>query len=219
MSIYHKPAPTAPEVAYQWLRQEISTLPWDQEIFLSEGSIAEASGVSRTPVREALLRLEASGLIKRVAHKGAFVPALTGRDIDDMVEVRRVIGDWAVRKVAQGAVPAAELNEILDRQEAAVHDPVAFIECDIQFHQRIVSAAGNPILAGVYEAQRFKQLRMGLKAVLDSEGRSRRVVEEHRSIVQALLSGDPDQAAAASRAHLESTLSALNVPHVPGLPS
>ncbi|WP_353738982.1 FCD domain-containing protein, partial [Arthrobacter sp.] len=43
--------------------------------------------------------------------------------------------------------------------------------------------------------------------------------EEHRAIVQALLSGDPDQAAAASRAHLESTLSALNVPHVPGLPS
>ena len=219
MSTHPKPAPTAPEVAYQWLRQEISTLPWDQEIFLSEGSIAEASGVSRTPVREALLRLEASGLIKRVAHKGAFVPALTGRDIDDMVEVRRVIGDWAVRKVAQGTVPAAELNEILDRQEAAVQDPVAFIECDIQFHQRIVSAAGNPILAGVYEAQRFKQLRMGLKAVLDSEGRSRRVVEEHRAIVQALLSGDPDQAAAASRAHLESTLSALNVPHVPGLPS
>ncbi|MDP5225694.1 MULTISPECIES: GntR family transcriptional regulator [Arthrobacter] len=216
MSIYHKPAPTAPEIAYEWLRREISALPWDQEIFLSESAIAEAAGVSRTPVREALLRLEASGLIRRVAHKGAFVPALTGRDIDDMVEVRRVIGDWAVRKVSQGPVPVEELQELLNRQAEALQDPVAFIEADVLFHQRIVSAAGNPIFASVYEAQRFKQLRMGLRAVVGSEERSRRVLDEHQTIVEALQTGDPDKASAASLAHLNSTLTALHIPHRPG---
>src|SRR4051794_8604841 len=166
MGFQTKPAQlTAPETAYRWLRDAISTLPWDEEAFLSENAVAEASGTSRTPVREALLRLEASGLVRRVPHKGAYVPALSSRDLETMMEARQVIEEWAVRKVTGVEGSVDEMNRLLDQQAAILADPVAFIECDIQFHKYIVELADNPVLQDVYESQRFKQLRMGVKAV------------------------------------------------------
>jgi DNA-binding GntR family transcriptional regulator len=200
---------TAPEIAYRWLRDAISALPWDQEEFLSENAVAEASGTSRTPVREALLRLEASGLIRRVPHKGAYVPALSSRDIETMMEARQLIEEWAVRKVTASHRSLDDLNRLLEQQGQTLADPVAFIECDIRFHKYIVEAADNPVLQDVYDSQRFKQLRMGVKAVADSEGRSDHVLREHRSIVEAIKTGNPDIAVDAVRDHLSSTLAAL----------
>jgi DNA-binding GntR family transcriptional regulator len=200
---------TAPETAYRWLRDAISALPWDEEAFLSENAVAEASGTSRTPVREALLRLEASGLIRRVPHKGAYVPALSARDIETMMEARQLIEEWAVRKVTASHRSMDDLNRLLEQQGETLADPVAFIECDIRFHKYIIEAAGNPVLQDVYDSQRFKQLRMGVKAVVDSEGRSDHVLREHRSIVEAIMTGNPDVAVAAVRDHLSSTLAAL----------
>lgn len=211
MSTYlQKPAAlTAPEIAYRWLRDAISALPWDEEAFLSENAVAEASGTSRTPVREALLRLEASGLIRRVPHKGAYVPALSSRDIETMMEARQLIEEWAVRKVTASHRSLDDLNRLLEQQGQTLADPVAFIECDIRFHKYIVAAADNPVLQDVYDSQRFKQLRMGVKAVADSEGRSDHVLREHRSIVEAIRTGNPDIAVDAVRDHLSSTLAAL----------
>ncbi|MCU1511172.1 MAG: GntR family transcriptional regulator [Arthrobacter sp.] len=200
---------TAPETAYRWLRDAISALPWDEEAFLSENAVAEASGTSRTPVREALLRLEASGLIRRVPHKGAYVPALSARDIETMMEARQLIEEWAVRKVTASHRSMDDLNRLLEQQGETLADPVAFIECDIRFHKYIIEAADNPVLQDVYDSQRFKQLRMGVKAVADSKGRSDHVLREHRSIVEAIQTGNPDVAVAAVRDHLSSTLAAL----------
>jgi DNA-binding GntR family transcriptional regulator len=209
MSIFQKPAPTAPETAYLWLRREISSLPWDEEAFLSENAIAEAAGVSRTPVREALLRLEAAGLLRRVPHKGAYVPPLSAQDIESMMEVRQVIEDWAVRKVTALGRMGPELELLLRAQEESLADPVSFIECDVSFHKYIVHAAGNPALEELYDSQRFKQQRMGVKAIQDSEGRSDHVVAEHRAIVEAIRSQDSQIASAAVRRHLDSTLTVL----------
>ena len=209
MSILQKPARTAPETAYRWLRREISALPWDQEAFLTENAIAEASGVSRTPVRDALLRLEAAGLLRRVPHKGAYVPALSAQDIESMMEVRQVIEDWAVRKVTSLDRLGTELELLLQQQQDSLADPVAFIDCDISFHKHIVHAANNRSLEEVYDSQRIKQQRMGVTAVQDSRGRSDHVVDEHRAIVEAIRSKDPLAAAAAVRSHLDSTLTVL----------
>jgi DNA-binding GntR family transcriptional regulator len=215
MNILHQPAQlTAPETAYRWLRDAISALPWDEEAFLSENAVAEASGTSRTPVREALLRLEASGLIRRVPHKGAYVPALSSRDIESMMEARQIIEEWAVRKVTGMQSPTGELDKLLEEQAQTLTDPVAFIECDIRFHKYIVATADNPVLEDVYDSLRFKQLRMGVKAVVDSEGRSDHVLREHREIVEAIGSGDPDLAVKAVLGHLSSTRAALRpTPH------
>lgn len=213
MNRLQKPAQlTAPEVAYRWLRTAISELPWDEEAFLSENSVAEATGTSRTPVREALMRLETDGLIRRVPNKGAYVPSLSSRDIEAMMEARRIIEEWAVRKAVASLSSVEDLDHLLDEQSRILSDPVAFIECDIRFHKYILAAADNPILDDVYDSLRFKQLRMGVKAVVDGKGRSDHVLHEHRAIVEAIHTGDPESAVQAVRQHLASTLATLKAP-------
>jgi DNA-binding GntR family transcriptional regulator len=200
------PTPPAPEIAYQWLRNEISELPWDQEAFLSENTIARASGISRTPVREAMLRLESNGLLRRVPHKGAYIPALTERDIQQIMEVREVIGAWATRKVTEHRLLSwEEMDAVLRKQADAASDPVAFIQYDIQFHRMIVHAAGNPTFEEVYESQRFRQERLGVQAVLSERDRCLSVLEEHRAIARAIAEGDPERAASAAVGHVHST--------------
>lgn len=201
--------PTAPEVAYLWLREAITSLPWDEEAFLSENFVAKESGTSRTPVREALLRLDSEGLLRRVPHRGAHVPALSEKDIDSMMEARRVIEEWAVRKVTGTSYSTRKLKELLGKQEEIISDTVQFIQCDIEFHKDIVTAAGNPVLGEVYGSLRDKQLRMGVRAVRDSQGRSDHVLVEHRAIVKAIQSGDAVRAAEVTGEHLASTLAAL----------
>ena len=126
-----------------------------------------------------------------------------------MMEVREVIEDWAVRKVTSLGRLGSELDLLLHAQEESLADPVAFIECDISFHKYIVHAAGNPALEELYDSQRFKQQRMGVKAIQDSQGRSDHVVAEHRAIVEAIRSQDSQIASAAVRSHLDSTLTVL----------
>jgi len=126
-----------------------------------------------------------------------------------MMEARQLIEEWAVRKVTASHRAMDDLNRLLEQQGETLADPVAFIECDIRFHKYIIEAADNPVLQDVYDSQRFKQLRMGVKAVADSEGRSDHVLREHRSIVEAIQTGNPDVAVAAVRDHLASTLAAL----------
>ncbi|MHC6178227.1 GntR family transcriptional regulator [Glutamicibacter endophyticus] len=210
MSIMHNSQITAPERAYRWLRQQIGELPYNQEAFLSENAIAEAAGVSRTPVREALLRLEAEGLLRRVPHKGAYIPALTGTDLKEILEVRQVIGEWATRQVAEHRVDLVPHLEAILEQQAQTTDPVAFIELDIAFHRTIVEGAGNSTLAQVYDAQRFKQERLGIQAVLATTDRFDAVLVEHRAIVAGIKAGNPDQAAQAALSHLESTRKAVS---------
>lgn len=215
MSIFQNPPATAPERAYQWLRQQIAQLPWDQEAFLSENAIAEAAEVSRTPVREALLRLEAEGLLRRIPHKGVYIPAMNESDIDEIMEVRQVIGEWASRRVALGR-PAifATLRSLLEEQRNHSDDPVKFIELDIAFHRTIVHAASNATLAQLYESQRIKQERVGIQAVLATAERFEMVLAEHEAMIEAMNSGDAEQAAEAARSHIHSTRGAISARHI-----
>lgn len=201
-------------IAYEWLLEAITALPWDQEAFLNEVEIAEASGTSRTPVREALLRLEAAGLIKRVPNKGAYVPALSDADIDRMMEARVVIETWAIEKIVRQGFDTARLHELLRRQSELADEPLAFIDEDIRFHRHIVDAADNPALARVYQSLREQQRRLGVSAVQDRDGRSDHVVEEHRAILDAIDARDPDAAQAALRTHLVQTRRVIqHAPH------
>lgn len=192
MNVLKKPAPpTAPEVAYRWLRDAITGLPWDEEAYLSENAVADATGTSRTPVREALLRLEFEGLIRRVPHRGAHVPPLSERDIESVLEARTVIEQWAVRKVTGSNYSTDKLEELLARQADSLADPVEFIRCDIEFYKDIVAAAGNPVLEDLYRSLRHKELRMGKRAVRGSDGRRGYSLAEHRAVVRTIRSGDP----------------------------
>lgn len=205
-----KRAPSAQDVTYEWLKQHIFELPKDGGVFLSESEVAQAAGTSRTPVREALLRLETEGLLTIVPKKGAYIPPISDSEIEAVMEARGLVEDWCVQRVVP-AQPSliTELEGILGEQEALLDDAVGFIDRDRAFHRTIVRHAGNPVLAEFYESLRERQIRMGVRAVASEENRARTVLDEHRAIVRALADGDAGDALAA---HLASTLAALRLP-------
>lgn len=206
-------APSAQDVTYRFLKQRIAELPRDGGTFLTESEVAEAAGTSRTPVREALLRLEAEGFLHIVPKKGAFVPPISDAEVRAAMEAREIVEHWCVRKV----VPAeaeflSELDHLVAEQRELINDPVGFIECDRAFHRAIVRRAGNSVLAEFYESLRDRQVRMGLRAVVNDESRARTVLAEHTAIVAALRSGTTDEAGNALTNHLSSTMAALRLP-------
>ncbi|MFJ8747580.1 GntR family transcriptional regulator [Embleya sp. NPDC127516] len=217
MSSVRKPAGggSAQDITYRWLKKHISALPRDGGTFLIESEVAQAAGTSRTPVREALLRLETEGFVQIMPKKGAFVPPISDAEVRTVMEARELIEDWSMRRVVPaGEAFLDELDALVAAQEGLVDDAVGFIDCDRAFHGAIVRQAGNPVLADFYEALRERQVRMGLRAVVGDESRFRKVLAEHAAIVSALRTGDPDRAAQALGTHLGSTLAALHLPEV-----
>lgn len=202
------PVRSAPEVAYRWMKDHIAALPRNQELFLNEAELARATGTSRTPVREALLRLEAEGFVKRIPNKGAYVPAISDPEVRAILQARSVVEKWAVSSpVAFSEREITALETLLDQQRAAKAKPEKFIELDTEFHNRIVQAGGNPVLADFYTSLRQRQLRIGVKAVTRGKDRVEEVLREHQRIVDALRNGQPAAAAhEAIDAHLDSTL-------------
>ncbi|MGW5383619.1 GntR family transcriptional regulator [Nocardia sp. NPDC003963] len=200
---------SAQDISYKWLKERISGLSREGGIFLSESEVAQSAGTSRTPVREALLRLQAEGWLQIIPKKGAYIPPISEREIEAVMEARALVEDWCIRRV----VPAdpsfvAELERIVAAQEALIDDPAGFIEHDRIFHRTLVRQAGNPVLAEFYESLRERQIRMGMRAMA-KENRARTVLEEHAAIVRALAAGDAGDALAA---HLSSTLEVLRMP-------
>lgn len=209
------PGESAQDVTYRWLKRHIATLPRHVGTFLTETEVAAATRTSRTPVREALLRLEAEGFLQIMPKKGAFVPPISDDEIRAVMEARALVEDWCVRRVTgEGSGLAGELDGLIREQLASIQDPVAFIDRDRAFHRLIISAAGNPVLADFYESLRERQVRMGLRAVAAAENRAQAVIAEHTAIKEGIASRDKAGAAEALAAHLGSTLAALHLPDV-----
>jgi DNA-binding GntR family transcriptional regulator len=204
----------AQDVVFAWLKKHIVTLPRSEASFLTEAEVCRATGMSRTPVREALLRMEADGFLRILPKKGAFVPSITEAEVEAIMQARELVEDFCVRRAALLAdLVAAELQRLLREQEKQ-KSPLEFIESDREFHRTIVRAADNPVLADFYESLWDRQVRMGIHAIATSERRIATVLAEHRAIVEGVRSADPERAAAAMSEHLARTLIVLRLPIV-----
>ena len=208
-----QPAEAAQDLVYRLLKKRVLTLPAQEGAFLTEAEVCRAMGTSRTPVREALLRLESEGLLKILPKKGAFVPAITEAEVVATMQARGLVEEWCARRAAlSNDGLAEELQRLISEQEAVRSDPLTFIERDREFHRTLVLAAGNPFVADFYENLRDRQVRMGLHAIVNASERADIVLAEHGAIVDAIQSGDPEGAAAAVALHLAKTLTALQSP-------
>ncbi|MCL2551921.1 MAG: GntR family transcriptional regulator [Actinomycetia bacterium] len=199
-------SPPAAERVYQHVKSGVLDRSYEGGTLLTEGDLAEAVGVSRTPVREALLRLEAEGLLKLYPKKGALVLPVSAQEIADVVETRLLVERHAVRKFA-GGVPAGlieRLEESLDEQRvhAGSGDLAAFAVADRCFHAEIVRASGNRILAQLYDQLRDRQLRMGVATMHAEPSRVAKNIAEHAEILQALRDGAVETAEAAVGRHV-----------------
>jgi DNA-binding GntR family transcriptional regulator len=208
---------SAKDKAYEFVKNEILGNTLGAGEFLTEESVAAELGVSRTPVREAFLRLDAEALLTLVPRKGAFVRPTTQREVHEVIEVRTLVEQWATEQIlgSPSAEPrdrvAARLSELVREQTdlAERSDAAGFIERDRMFHIEIVAATNNQVLVDLYQRLRDQQLRMGVQAVTSNAERFDSVIREHGAIVEAFLRGSADDAKAALRTHLETTRDVL----------
>jgi DNA-binding GntR family transcriptional regulator len=198
--------------AYQYLRGTVLSDPAVAGTFINEQAVATEVGISRTPVREALLMLAAEDLVQLVPHRGAFVAPVPGREIAEMMQARGVIETWAATtSLASGDAPVEAMSAVLEQQRSIVGngDAKEFIELDSQFHALLVDAAGNSVLGRLYDNLRAKHVLLGVVALQRSATRRQEVLAEHQAIVDGLVSGKPEAAEKAILSHLDSTGSLL----------
>jgi DNA-binding GntR family transcriptional regulator len=212
-------APSAADRVYTYVKDGITSRRFPGDELLGEGQIAAELGVSRTPVREGLLRLEAEGLLRLLPKRGALVLPVTSAEIGDVMETRRLLEDFAVRKVVRRSnrrdVVAALDDRLVEMRAAmAAADTVAYVAADRAFHAAIVASAGNAILAHLYASMRDRQLRMGVANLLadatpdgqaDATARMRATLREHQAIRDAIADGSVRAAVAAATEHLDVT--------------
>jgi GntR family transcriptional regulator of gluconate operon len=168
---------------------------------LIEEEIAEKLGVSRGPVREALLILEQEGLVAMQPRRGATVVGVTERDIRELYDLRLLLETHAVELAATNARP--EDIDYLTGLSQRLHDRVrgeqldALSPVDIVFHRHLFVMANQRRLRAAWE-----RLAGILEALLTITDSSRPHDVRHRYIVQALEEGDPEKAKAAIRTHI-----------------
>lgn len=199
------------EKAYAYLRENILIDPDVQGKFLNEQELAAEIGVSRTPVREALLLLVSDGLVELIPQRGAYVPPVTGREMSELMELRGILESHAARLVIEhGRVPAGTMQETLDQQAKLPEElnPDAareFIRLDTLFHQQLIDAAGNELISRTYSKLHVRQILVGVSALFRTGGRREQVCAEHQDILDALMSGDAAKAQNAIDHHLAVT--------------
>ena len=212
--------PSAAGRAYAYVKGEILARRFAPHDLLSEGQLAAAVGASRTPVREALLRLEGEGLVRLLPKRGALVLPVTVDEMADVMETRRLVESFAARKVLTRQPPVdlePVLNGHLEAMRAAMraHDVTAYVQADRDFHLAIVAATGNEIITSLYRSLRERQLRMGTVNLLDGTGshvdpgRMSSTLAEHEQIRDALCAGRADAVVKAVGAHLDHAESTL----------
>ncbi|WP_181138987.1 GntR family transcriptional regulator [Streptomyces sp. Ru72] len=189
--------PPAADRVYTHVKQGVLERRYQGGTLLTEGELADEVGVSRTPVREALLRLEVEGLIKLYPKKGALVLAVSAQEIADVIETRQLVEEHAARKAVSAPPGLIErLEELLARQkeQAAAGDLAGAALTDRTFHAEIVRSGGNEILSRLYDQLRDRQLRMGVAVMHSHPDRIAKTLSEHEEILQALRSGDAEAA-------------------------
>ncbi|WBB68648.1 GntR family transcriptional regulator [Micromonospora sp. WMMD812] len=204
--------PSAAERAYRYLKGAILEQVYPGGLLVSEGEIAEATGVSRTPVREALLRLEAEGLVKLYPKRGALIRPVSAREITDVIEARRLVELHAAERVwPRRAELKADLGRWLAemRTAHAAGDLTALMAADRAFHAAVVDAAGNEILAELYQRLRDRQLRMGEASFRLSPGWAEVALTEHAAQLALLDDEDPERWLAAVAAHIDTAATML----------
>jgi DNA-binding GntR family transcriptional regulator len=193
------------EVAYQWLRQRILDNEFAPGTQILEQSLADRIGISRTPVREALIQLQQDGLVEIVPRHGVRILPLSPDDMREIYEVLTNLEPMAAEELARrkpSPAVMAPLIEACDAMEAAVAagDRDSWAKADEKFHLALLDLCGNRRLAGIVmtmwdQAHRARMFTLKLRPLpVDS-------TREHRAALDAILAGDSDRARGLYRAH------------------
>ncbi|WP_232660450.1 GntR family transcriptional regulator [Pseudonocardia sp. TRM90224] len=192
---------------------------------LGEVELAGRLGVSRGPLREAMQRLVAEGLLRSESHRGLFVRDLDAADVRDVYVARAAVERAAGLLLIAGDRAAAvqRLADALAVMEAAADDPVALADADHAFHAELVAASGSPRLRRMADTL-LVETRMCLAALQQTAPPADALLAEHRELCDAVRDGDPGRLTNVLESHMldavERILAPTIVPTVPSsLPS
>ena len=174
---------------------------------LLETDLAQRFGVSRTPIREAIRRLETDGLVAHKPRVGAMIRVLAQQEIVELYEMRIVLEATAAQMAAKHASKAEihTLKTLNAQMMQVATDPYKVAMLNRKFHGCILSAARNRFLAQSHNSLSHALVLLG-KTTLESSERVKDVVAKHDAIVEALKSCKPEKAAKIMRTHMEASL-------------
>ncbi|MCC5948516.1 MAG: GntR family transcriptional regulator [Nitriliruptoraceae bacterium] len=192
------------------IRRAIIDGTYPGESMLSENQLAAQLGMSRTPVRTALARLQDEGWIRIYPKSGALVRGLSAEDVADIVDARVVLETSGVTR-ATPQVRARLARELLpaieeQRQVLASGDMRRFVELSVAFHGAFLTVGGNPYLIDLGERLADRQRQMLFAHQDAMRHRSDHIIEEHQHLLDCLRDDDPARFERILRAHLSDTL-------------
>lgn len=188
--------------AYQYLKTKILNCEYRPNEFLNEQKLcAEMGNISRTPMRDALGRLEQEGLITILPKKGLMVSGITEEDVHSMFEMRLLVEPYALRTYGH-QIPHEALEAY---REMMLHpEKIAdFCEADDTFHELLMSTLPNKYLRAAYDRITGLNTRFRIMTGKVSMINQDQTCEEHLKILDAALNDDWDKAADALQQHLE----------------
>lgn len=202
---------------FQKIREEILNGVYQDGDELREITIGEKLGVSRTPVREALRQLELEGLVTIVPNKGAYVTAITQKDVKDIYKIRSLLeglcARWATKNITDKQIE--ELEEILllsefhlSRQGNTRAKQVS--ELDGKFHKVLYEASNSRILEHLL-TDFHKYVKMARQMSVGTPDRAEQSIEEHRAILDAIKAKDADEAEKLADAHVMKVMQNLHL--------
>lgn len=200
------------DIVFETLRDAIINQALKPGERLMEIQLAEEMGVSRTPVREAIRKLELEGLVVMVPRKGAYVAGISMKDIHEVYELRSALESLAANLAASRITPE-ELEEmerqvVKEAEETESNNLSNIVTIDTTFHDLLYQAARNQRLVQFINILQ-EQLQRFRAASLSSPGRSKFALEEHKKIVEALAERNGKLAGKLATEHIEKAESAM----------
>lgn len=193
---------SASEQAYLTVKELIVSGELPGGELVSEGDIASRLGISRTPVREAFLRLQVEGWMRLYPKRGALVVPIAPGEAEHVIAARRLVESGAVHDVVEDeralAALVVALRANIDVQRSIAADgPAAefsaaeFSAADADFHRLIVHAGANPLLDAFYAGLRERQRRMTATSLARDPGQISRIVSDHIRLADCIEAADP----------------------------
>ncbi|HEX7026266.1 MAG TPA: GntR family transcriptional regulator [Gammaproteobacteria bacterium] len=209
---YKRPTPNQ---VFEYIRDEIISMQLLPGQKISENTLAEKFSVSRTPIREALNRLSTLGFVEVRPQRGTFVTKLSMSFILEARFIRESLEVAVVNQLAENRVDsmAMECEKILADQAKAAKkkDALLFQQLDDRFHMTLADATGFKRVGGAIELEKAHMDRVRNLSLVELTGQYEHVLKQHHAILDAIMSGSPQQAVQAMRTHMRDVFNILKI--------
>jgi DNA-binding GntR family transcriptional regulator len=200
------PRENAAQRAYDFAKWAILNAVYPAGEVVTVAGLAREVGLSRSPVREALLRLEAEGLLRVVPGRGAVIATFSAQEVEDVLEARVLVENYTAGRSFENR--SQFLPQLLDVHEEMTrrrreHDTAGFTGADRTFHETIVDGAGNTVLSEMYRSLRERQTLFTSAMVRGRVDRMATAIAQHADIIEKLRGDDPEAFVETMNAHLQ----------------